>query len=85
MVCGVALYDAESKAAYNAVLAQLRDTGKFIPMPLSTYTLATPPAVSTSYLGNSKAPGLAGVLVLQRPAGAAAPTLQVDYHSTLVH
>ena len=84
IVCGVALYGAVSPGGQQATLDQLRASPRFAPARLTAYKLSTPDAASSSYFGDPGAPGLSGVLVLQRPDGGDAPTLHVDYHRILV-
>jgi hypothetical protein len=85
VACGVALYGVPAARAYAAVIAEVRKSGRFAATSPAPYTIPTPAATASTYLGDVKAPGLSGVLVVMRAGrGAKEPTLQVDYHSTLV-
>ncbi len=84
IVCGGPSTEQALPGGQQGVLDQLRASSKFARARLTAYKLSTPAAASSRYFGDSNAPGLYGVLVLQRPEGEDGPTLQVDYHRTLV-
>jgi hypothetical protein len=82
MSCGVAVYGPVSNSLHQDVrnlLAQFAESRKWQPHSSGPWQDLVP-ATERSYWSG----GPAGVIMLSRPPTALAPTLDVEYHSTLL-
>ncbi|HEY4029706.1 MAG TPA: hypothetical protein VGM25_05140 [Caulobacteraceae bacterium] len=84
VVCGIALYGVDPKA----IAERLVEVVKASPRRL---VLDSPPHYSfdakpglTRYFADPKAPGMTGAMIVERPVGDDAPSLEADFHVVLI-
>ena len=79
--CGVALYGAVDSGLREQMRRLVADDPRWVLSP-GFYT--GPADATTSYWGDRDARGLRGVAIIIRPLSPDAPTIEVEYRSTLV-
>lgn len=88
--CGIAIYGPVTSAVRDFIQHDIEaHAPKWAPRPTNFYDLSSIPALKgipgrETYWGDPSAPGMIGVAMLERKPSAAAPTVEVEYHSVLV-
>ena len=83
IVCGAALYGDAPQGLLSELALAAQGFG-FQEQDKSKYSLDGPRADRERYFGDKCAPALRGVLLLERAPSKNAPSLQMDYHVTLL-
>lgn len=78
--CGIAVYGSLPASLLMEIRQLIDGHPRWMPSSPDAYTVSGVPA-DRQYWGN----GFSGVLMLTREPGPSAPTLEVEYHSILVH
>lgn len=88
--CGIAIYGPVSSSVRKSIRQDIESgSPKWILRPTSIYDLSNIPGLKKipgkeTYWGDPSAPSMIGVAMLERKPSAAAPTVEVEYHSVLV-
>jgi hypothetical protein len=85
LACGVVLYGSVSSAKKRQIKAVINGYGlRWTPHPLGPYTLGEAVTGEQTYWGDPKAPGVSGVLLIERSPSKDRPTVEIDYHRVLI-
>lgn len=85
LACGVVLYGPVSLALKRQMKAVIDGySPRWTPQALGPYRLGQAVTGEQTYWGDPKAPGIVGVLMIERPPSKDRPTVEIDYHRLLV-
>jgi hypothetical protein len=82
--CGIAFYGPVSDAMRNAMFEMIQNRAHWVAQPRPLYSFPGAAQAKLTYWGTRLAPGAAGILMMERNPSADAPTLEIDYHVTLM-
>ncbi|HEY0312218.1 MAG TPA: hypothetical protein VGC56_06950 [Allosphingosinicella sp.] len=84
ITCGVALYGPVSASERKKLRLQIEQGALRLQAAPPDFYRVDARAGTASYWGDVRAPGLVGVLMLERSPGGGAPTVDIEYHRILV-
>lgn len=85
IACGIAVY-GPVPAGLRASLVRMIEShaGQWVAQPKAFYSLAHARPATITYWGAPRAPGLSGVMLMERAPSPDAPSLEIDYHGALI-
>jgi hypothetical protein len=82
--CGIAIYGPVSPVLKARLVEIIQShSSQWVAEPRPSYALDGAAPAGITYWGNRLAPGMVGVMLMQRPPSAGAPSLEIDYHGEL--
>ncbi len=85
IACGIALYGPVSSGEISALVSEvIKEKPSYSKSSADSYRLTAAAPAHITYYADPKAPALSGVLIFEREPSAKTPSVEIDYHRSLI-